>query len=140
VHAAGGDNMLSAAAESARAFPQMKLVAVTVLTSADLSAEQAHKQVISYAKDAKAFGLHGVVSSVHEVPAIKQACGDDFITVTPGIRWGGQDVQDQKRVADPATAIKAGADYLVIGRPILQAPDPLAAARQAQSMMRRLDG
>ena len=137
VHASGGVGMLSAAAESAMAFPQMKLIAVTVLTSQDLPAEQARKLAVSYAEDARASGLHGVVSSVHEAAAIKQACGDDFITVTPGIRWGGQDVQDQKRVADPAAAIQAGADYLVIGRPILHAPDPYVAAMQAQAMMQQ---
>ncbi len=137
VHASGGSQMLSAAAEAARAFPQMKLIAVTVLTSQDLPAEQTQKVVVGYASQVKESGLDGVVSSVHEVAGIKDACGDDFITVTPGIRWGGQDAQDQKRVADPTMAVRAGADYLVIGRPILQAPDPHAAAMQAQAMMRQ---
>ena len=80
-------------------------------------------------------GLHGVVCSVHEAAAIKALCGDDFITVTPGIRWGGQDVQDQKRVADPGSAISNGSDYLVVGRPILQAESPAQAAREAVAMM-----
>ena len=80
-------------------------------------------------------GLHGVVCSVHEVQAIKQACGTDFLTVTPGIRWGNQDVQDQKRIADPAFAIASGSDYLVVGRPIIQANAPIDAADDAVQMM-----
>jgi orotidine-5'-phosphate decarboxylase len=76
-----------------------------------------------------------VVSSVHEANAIKHECGESFITVTPGIRWGGQDVQDQKRIADPGMAIESGADYLVVGRPILQAASPADAAREAVRMM-----
>jgi len=134
VHAAGGAEMLSAAAEAARAFPGMRLIAVTVLTSQ--SADAAQEQVCRYAVAAHQAGLHGVVCSAHEAAAVKQACGPDFITVTPGIRWGGQALQDQRRVADPAMAMRAGADYIVVGRPVLRAADPRAAAREAIAMMR----
>ena len=66
---------------------------------------------------------------------IKQACGQDFLTVTPGIRWGNQSTQDQKRVANPAMAVEEGADYLVVGRPIIQAESPADAANDAINMM-----
>jgi orotidine-5'-phosphate decarboxylase len=135
VHAVGGEEMLAAAAESASAFPDMKLIAVTVLTSDSMPKDQAAKVALQRAKMAQDAGLHGVVCSVHEVAAIKRACGHSFITVTPGIRWGTQAVQDQKRVADPKSAVLAGSDYLVVGRPILQAEDPCLAARQVTAMM-----
>lgn len=135
VHAGGGEQMLAAAAESAAAFPDMKLIAVTVLTSDPMPKEQAREIALQRASMAQHAGLDGVVCSVHEAAAIKQLCGSDFLTVTPGIRWGNQDVQDQKRIADPATAIAGGSDYLVVGRPILQAADPHSAALEALSMM-----
>lgn len=135
VHAAGGEEMLKRAAQAAAAFPDMKLIAVTVLTSDCMPAEQAKKVAIERALLARDAGLHGVVCSVHEVQAIKEVCGHDFLAVTPGIRWGGQDVQDQKRVADPALAVQQGADYLVVGRPIIQAEKPSAAADEAVAMM-----
>ena len=127
--------MLAAAAESASSFPDMKLIAVTVLTSDAMEKEQAAQVALQRARLAQHAGLHGVVCSVHEAAAIKQLCGDDFITVTPGIRWGSQATQDQKRVADPKSAILQGADYLVVGRPVLQAEDPRSAAMQAIAMM-----
>jgi len=136
VHAGGGEAMLAAAAESAAKFQDMKLIAVTVLTSDPMSKVQAREVALQRAAMAQEAGLHGVVCSVHEAAPIKQACGSDFLTVTPGIRWGGQDVQDQKRVADPAGAIAGGSDYLVVGRPILQAADPRSAALEALAMMR----
>jgi len=135
VHAGGGEAMLKAAAAAAKRFPDMLLIAVTVLTSDTMPKEQALKVALQRATLAKDAGLHGVVCSVFEVEAIKALCGDDFITVTPGIRWGGQDVQDQQRVADPKTAIAQGSDYLVVGRPILQADDPASAACEAVQMM-----
>ena len=135
VHAGGGLPMLEAAAKAAKAFPDMLLIAVTVLTSDTMPKEQALKVALERAKLAKDAGLHGVVCSVHEAAQIKEICGDDFITVTPGIRWGNQDTQDQQRVADPKRAVDQGADYLVIGRPILQAESPVAAANEAVMMM-----
>ncbi len=137
VHAGGGASMLRAAAEAKKDFPAMKLIAVTVLTSDPMSAERARRLVLDRAMLARDCGLDGVVCSVHEVEAIKRACGRDFLTVTPGIRWAGQDAQDQKRVAGPDMAVRVGSDFLVIGRPILQAADPLAAAAEALVMMRK---
>jgi len=136
VHAAGGPAMMRAAAEAASCFPDMTLIAVTVLTSSDMPAEAARREAVARARLARDAGLDGVVCSVHEVAAIKQACGPDFLTVTPGIRWGDQDVGDQRRVADPGSAVRAGADVLVVGRPILGADDPARAAREALTMMR----
>ncbi|MDQ6990237.1 MAG: orotidine-5'-phosphate decarboxylase [Mariprofundaceae bacterium] len=135
VHAAGGADMLQAAVQAASAFPNMKLIAVTVLTSDSMPAKQANALAVERALLAKQAGLHGVVCSVHEVANIKQACGHDFITVTPGIRWGNQDIQDQKRIANPAFAIQSGSDYLVVGRPIIQAENPASAADEAVNMM-----
>jgi len=136
VHAGGGAEMLCSAKHAAEQFPSMKLIAVTVLTSDPMQKEQAAKVALERAQLAMDAGLDGVVCSVLEVEAIKQACGQGFLAVTPGIRWAGQDVQDQKRVADPASAIRHGADYLVVGRPIIQAESPRAAALDALSMIR----
>ena len=135
LHACGGMDMMRAAANSAKAFPQMKLIAVSVLTSDAMHPEQARREAVRRAGMARDAGLAGVVCSVHEVADIKQACGHDFLTVTPGIRWGGQAADDQKRIADPAMAIQSGTDYIVVGRPIIQAADPHAAAMQAIAMM-----
>ncbi|MDQ6996745.1 MAG: orotidine-5'-phosphate decarboxylase [Mariprofundus sp.] len=135
VHAGGGEQMLTAAAAAAQSFAEMKLIAVTVLTSDPMPKEQARELALQRARMAQDAGLAGVVCSAHEAAAIKQVCGTAFLTVTPGIRWGDQDMQDQKRVADPAAAIAGGSDYLVIGRPVLQASDPRRAAQQVLSMM-----
>jgi orotidine-5'-phosphate decarboxylase len=135
IHAAGGPAMMRAAAEAARDFPHMRLIAVTVLTSDPMPPAQAKIEAVKRAEAAREAGLAGVVCSVHEVAAIKSACGQDFLTVTPGIRWGVQAANDQQRIADPAAAITAGADYLVVGRPILNATDRKAAAREAVAMM-----
>ncbi|WP_198401668.1 orotidine-5'-phosphate decarboxylase [Ghiorsea bivora] len=135
VHAGGGKPMLEAAAKAAKAFPDMLLIAVTVLTSDTMPKEQALKVALERAKLAKDAGLDGVVCSVHEAAQIKEVCGAEFITVTPGIRWGNQSTQDQQRVADPKMAVEHGSDYLVIGRPILQAENPAEAANEAVRMM-----
>ena len=135
VHAGGGPEMLAAAAKAAEKFPDMRLIAVTVLTSDPMEPAQARTIALERARLTYEAGLDGVVCSVHEAADIKEACGTEFITVTPGIRWGGQDVQDQKRIADPAMAVRHSSDYLVVGRPILLADDPAAAAREAVAMM-----
>jgi len=135
VHAGGGKLMLETAAQAAKAFPDMKLIAVTVLTSDTMPKAQALQVALERAKLAKDAGLDGVVCSAFEAKQIKEVCGDDFITVTPGIRWGNQDTQDQQRVANPKMAVEQLADYLVIGRPILQASSPSEAARDAVAMM-----
>ena len=140
VHASGGPAMLAAAREAVdraaagtgRAKPH--LIAVTVLTSlraADLSAtgiaDVPEAQVLRLAKLAQTNGLDGVVCSSREAAKLRAACGPQFLLVTPGIRPAGADAHDQARTATPSEAIAAGADYLVIGRPITQAPDPQAA-------------
>ena len=140
IHAAGGPAMMRAAADAASAAAsgrrRMKLVGVTVLTSLDEDdiakvgqrgpvADQV-KRLALLARDS---GLDGVVCSPHEVAMLRAACGKDFILVVPGIRPAGAATGDQKRVMTPHDAIVAGADYLVIGRPITAAPDPAEAAR-----------
>jgi orotidine-5'-phosphate decarboxylase len=111
-----------------------RLLGITVLTSIDpddLSslgvAASSADHVVALARLGRAAGLDGVVASPIEVPAIKAACGPDLIVVTPGIRPAGSAAGDQKRVTTPAAALAAGADYLVIGRPILGAADPVSA-------------
>jgi orotidine-5'-phosphate decarboxylase len=135
VHASGGPRMLSAAREALEAMPQRPLlIAVTVLTS--MGAEElkaigvevnAEQQVLRLAGLAHAAGLDGVVCSAREAAALRRELGPDFALVTPGIRPAGSDAGDQTRILTPALALAAGSDYLVIGRPITQAADPLAA-------------
>lgn len=136
VHAAGGGEMMKKAAEAAHSSKYNPLlIAVTQLTST--TTEQMNREqriqgdivesVSHYAKLAKDSGCHGVVSSPHEVQAIKLICGSRFLTVTPGIRPADADVQDQKRITTPAEALQLGTDFMVIGRPITQAKDPRAA-------------
>jgi orotidine-5'-phosphate decarboxylase len=143
VHASGGAAMLKAAVEAARAVnPQIKVIAVTVLTSlneTDLRsmsiAGSPGDQVLRLAQLAKANGLDGVVCSAHEIAPLRAALGADFMLVVPGMRPAGSDLNDQSRVMSPPEAHKAGADILVIGRPITAAPDPVKAARDiAQSL------
>ncbi|HEV8524800.1 MAG TPA: orotidine-5'-phosphate decarboxylase [Terriglobales bacterium] len=138
VHASGGTAMLRAAAEAARAARNQPLVlAVTVLTSlsdADLQeigvAGRAMDQVLRLAAIAQTAGCGGVVASPQECRQLRQSLGTGFVIVTPGVRPVGADKGDQARVAGPAEAIAAGADYVVVGRPITQALDPSVAARQ----------
>jgi orotidine-5'-phosphate decarboxylase len=137
IHASGGEAMMRAAKEAASSInPEMKLIAVTVLTSIDDGVletigqrEPAQDQVVRLAKLAQKSGLDGVVCSAHEIAALRKACGRDFLLVVPGIRPAGSDIADQRRVMTPAEAARAGADILVIGRPITGAPDPARAAR-----------
>lgn len=135
LHAGGGPVMLAAAAEAAAAIPGApRLLAVTVLTSMDraqleavgVSASPA-EQVLRLARTGWEAGIHGFVSSAEEVAAMRRAFPESTLVI-PGIRPMGAAVGDQKRVATPAAAIAAGADYLVIGRPITRAADPAAAA------------
>jgi len=138
VHASGGAAMMRAAAEAARSSERRaKIIAVTVLTSLedrDLAeiglSGTALAQAIRLATLAKQSGLDGVVCSPHEIAAVRAACGSGFLIVTPGVRPAGGELGDQKRVMTPLQAVEAGADILVIGRPITAAPDPVQAARQ----------
>lgn len=134
VHAAGGYEMMARARDACP--PETKLLAVTMLTSLD---EQAIAQVgyqpgladrvVQMAKLTKQAGLDGVVCSAHEIKLIREACGDNFVLMVPGIRPAGSDAGDQKRMMTPKEAVDAGATHLVIGRPITQAPHPAEAAR-----------
>jgi len=133
VHASGGAAMMRTAKESCAAGT--KLLGVTVLTSlgnSDLSsigqAGPAAEQVRRLALLAQDSGLDGVVCSGHDIKALRQACGPDFILMVPGIRPAGTDAGDQKRVMTPSEALDAGATHLVIGRPITGSQDPKAAA------------
>jgi orotidine-5'-phosphate decarboxylase len=136
VHAAGGVEMMRAAAGALRRRPRRpRLVAVTALTSmtarglreAGMAGPPA-KLVRRLARLAQECGLDGVVASPHEVPAIRRACGKGFLIVVPGVRPASAEKNEQARVATPAEAIRAGADYLVVGRPITASRDPRAAA------------
>lgn len=141
VHASGGLAMMKAAVAALDSCEQNRplLIAVTVLTSMDSSElpaigveHSAEQQVARLALLAKQAGLDGVVCSAHEVPLVKQQCGEQFLTVTPGIRLPGDALDDQSRVMTPEHAVKLGSDYLVIGRPITRAPDP---AKTVQSIL-----
>ena len=152
VHALGGLEMMRAAVrarDEAAAVgsksQRPKLLAITILTSMDNAALKAvgvrgpaSKRVVQLARLAKKAGMDGVVASPQEVRAIRRACGKGFLIVVPGIRPAAgsgsagkrkSKSDDQARIATPAEAIRAGADYLVIGRPITAAPDPVASAR-----------
>ena len=135
VHASGGERMMTAAAEAiANKNNKPLLIAVTVLTSMeqtdlagiglDVSPQQ---QVERLAKLAKQSGMDGVVSSAQEIGLIKELCGKDFLTVTPGIRPAGSAAGDQRRIMTPQQAVNSGGDYMVIGRPITQADNPQQA-------------
>ncbi|MEO8703972.1 MAG: orotidine-5'-phosphate decarboxylase [Kofleriaceae bacterium] len=134
VHAGGGTAMLAAAARAKG--PHMKILAVTVLTSLDdndLAQIGATGPVAALVKQraalAIAAGCDGVVASPHEVAAIRAIAPDGFLIVTPGVRPAGAEVGDQKRVMTPQQARAAGADFVVVGRPLRDASDPAAAAR-----------
>lgn len=136
IHAAGGRAMMEAAAEGAGTSDERPLVlAVTVLTSLDRDslrelgiAANPEELVVRWAELARDAGLDGVVASAREAAAIRRVCGPAFTIVTPGIRprWAATD--DQRRIVTPADGLAAGADILVIGRPITRADDPLQAA------------
>jgi len=135
VHALGGRAMLEAAREAVAASrqPPPKLIAVTLLTSmaaSDLAdvgiAGSPPAAALKLATLAQSSGLDGVVCSAQEAELLRRECGDKFLLVTPGIRLESSRADDQQRIMTPGAAIAAGADYLVIGRPVAQAPDPAA--------------
>ncbi|HVP83080.1 MAG TPA: orotidine-5'-phosphate decarboxylase [Rhizomicrobium sp.] len=136
IHASGGLAMMHAARDAAaESETRPKVLGVTVLTSLEDGDLQmvgqewpAKDQVLKLATLAKVGGLDGVVCSAHEIAAVRAACGPDFLLVIPGIRPAGAEVADQRRIMTPREAIKAGADILVIGRPITGAKDPAAVA------------
>jgi orotidine-5'-phosphate decarboxylase len=143
VHALGGKAMLQAAAGATPALGT-RLLAVTVLTSHDETSlgevgvgQPLPHEVRALARLARSAGIDGVVASPQEVPLLREACGKDLLIVTPGIRPAGARAGDQARAATPAAALDAGADYLVVGRPITEAKDPAAAAR---AIVREMEG
>jgi len=144
IHAAGGPAMLHAAAEAAALAHGPQLLAVTVLTSMDeeqLAAIGIHhspaSQVMHLAETASATGINGFVTSAEEVSALRRRFPNATLVV-PGIRPAGAQTADQKRIATPAAALAAGADFLVVGRPITQAPDPAAATHAILEEMQQI--
>ena len=147
LHCAGGIAMMKAAIEGleegAVDGKRPLCIGVTQLTSTSKEAMNEELGipgevidcVIKYAKNAKAAGLDGVVCSVHEARAIHEACGNDFLTVTPGIRLADDSKDDQKRVATPAFAKEQGCDHIVVGRSITKSTDPLVTYRTIEAIM-----
>ena len=134
IHASGGTAMMKAAKEAAGG--KAKIIAVTILTSLDDEdmqavgfAGDAAAQAVRLARLAKSAGLDGVVCSAHDLKAVRAACGPDFLTVVPGSRPAGSALNDQKRFMTPAEARDAGADILILGRPVTHAADPREACR-----------
>ncbi len=135
VHALGGAAMMRAAADAVRGC-DTRILAVTILTSHTPEAirDELHitlgleQEVLALAGLAAGSGLHGVVCSPREIESVRARCGETFLIVTPGVRPAWAATNDQKRIMTPSEAIRRGADYLVIGRPITAAADPLAAA------------
>ena len=140
LHAAGGSEMMRAAREGLTRPDGTRplLIAVTQLTSTNaetlknelLIPVPMEETVLSYAKNAAGSGLDGIVCSPLEAAKVKEVCGEDFLTVTPGIRFADSAAGDQKRIMTPEKAGKSGCDLIVVGRPITQAEDPVAAYRR----------
>ncbi|MBI2344388.1 MAG: orotidine-5'-phosphate decarboxylase [Deltaproteobacteria bacterium] len=137
IHASGGARMMeearNAVAQAAGTTPP-KLIAATVLTSmeslGDIGVQfEVREQVVRLAQLARDMGMDGVNASPLEIQMIRQTCGEHFLIVTPGIRMAGERPDDQRRIGHPRQAIEAGADYLVVGRPITEAPDPRAVVK-----------
>jgi orotidine-5'-phosphate decarboxylase len=150
VHASGSLEMMRTTVRAVRRICRQEkrrqpiMLAVTVLTSLnqdDLKrlgvGGKVTDQVVRLALLTKEAGMDGVVASPHEVAAIRSACGRRFVIVTPGIRSAQGEHNDQQRVMTPAGAIAAGVDYIVVGRPILEAQDPVAVARGIVAEMQR---
>lgn len=143
LHAAGGIDMMRAAVEGLTRADGTRplLIAVTQLTSIDqrrmeeelLIERPLPEVVMQYAENAKAAGLDGVVCSPLEAGQVHDRCGTDFLTVTPGIRFADGNVGDQQRVTTPAKAREIGSDFIVVGRPITAAEDPVAAYRRCMA-------
>ena len=149
IHASGGYEMMKAAADAVRetsiklGIKKPFILGVTVLTSInqeilekEISVNKSVKEhVVHLAKLAKAAGLDGIVASPQEIKEVRASCGKDFIILTPGIRPKGKALDDQKRIMTPKQALKQGADFLVIGRPIRNAKDPVKSAKNVLKEM-----
>lgn len=142
LHASGGSRMMREALEGLKRPDGSRplLIAVTILTSTSeetlrdemLVAAPMERTIESYAHTALEAGLDGVVCSPREVPGVKKACGERFLTVTPGVRFADSAADDQVRITTPELARQLGSDFIVVGRPITQAADPVAAYRKCQ--------
>ncbi|MBI5687488.1 MAG: orotidine-5'-phosphate decarboxylase [Verrucomicrobia bacterium] len=134
VHASGGEAMMRAAMEGGAKAPGARplVIAVTILTSQPAT----EADVLKLARSAKTSGLDGVVCSAREAVALKRELGADFKLVCPGIRPAWSEKGDQNRIVTPCDAVKAGADYIVVGRPILAAPNPAEAAKRVIEEMK----
>ena len=142
VHATGGTLMMKAAVEGLTKLDGTRpiLIAVTQLTSTSqevlenelLVHGSMEEVVVQYAKNAKQAGVDGVVCSPWEAELVHKECGKGFVTVTPGVRFASDDVEDQVRIMTPAKAREAGSDYIVVGRPITQAKDPVEVFRKCK--------
>ena len=139
VHAFGGVEMMKSAKKAIEEVnPETKLIAVTILTSLDQSVlnnellinNDINDVIVKYAKNTKEANLDGVVCSPLEAKIIKENCGEDFLTVTPGIRFADDAKGDQKRVTTPLMAKEIGSSYIVVGRSITGAKDPVASYRR----------
>ena len=151
VHTSGGYEMMKAAAEASKktslalGIKKPIILGVTLLTSINQKIlekeigikKRLKEQVVHLAKLAKTAGLDGVVASPREIKEIRKACGEDFVILTPGIRPAGKSSDDQKRVMTPREAVKLGVDFLVIGRPIRNAANPVEAAKE---ILREMEG
>lgn len=146
VHASGGRSVLTAAREAIDQYEKKPLlIGVTVLTSlsaeelSEIGMEGTTEQVVNrLAKLAQSTGLDGVVCSPLETAMLREACGNDFKLITPGVRPAGSSQDDQTRIMTPEDAIKSGSDYLVIGRPITQAENPAAALESISQSIQNL--
>lgn len=140
LHISGGEDMLKEAVKTVRLQNPEKrplLFGVTVLTSLDENdievlgfKRKLSNQVIRFALLAKNAGLDGIVASGREIELIRKACGEDFLLVIPGIRLAGEEIYDQRRTITPALAVAKGANYIVVGRPITEADEPLAVVKK----------
>ncbi|MBI2608243.1 MAG: orotidine-5'-phosphate decarboxylase [Deltaproteobacteria bacterium] len=146
VHALSGEKTLREVASLKNKYPETQFIGVTLLTSyseVELHEEgllQPHetveKRVLKLAQKVKDSGLHGVVASVYETKKIKEKCGHQFLVITPGVRLDKNKTDDQSRVAPVSEALSAGADYLVVGRPICHAKDPKVAVQSFLEALR----
>jgi orotidine-5'-phosphate decarboxylase len=137
VHASGGQKMMESAVEAASEFPNMKVLALTVVTGLndqdllDIGFNRpSQDQVVRLAQLAERSGCHGVIASPQETQALRSLLAEHMLIVTPGIRPEGEEIQDQHRVGTPAHAITSGASYIIVGRPIVQAENPEKSARE----------
>jgi len=151
IHTSGGYEMMKATVEASKklsfalGISKPLILGVTLLTSINQEIlekeigikKRLEEQVVHLAKLAKAAGLDGVVASSWEIKEIRKACGEDFVILTPGIRPAGKSSDDQKRIMTPREAIKLGADFLVIGRPIRNASNPVESAKE---ILREMEG